>query len=167
MFYTNTCSPVKRFPPRPRAGGPLTCATGSFSEPAWRRRSSSPPSSASSWADAIRARRLPQRDLNRGALPRDDARDDVEHALPRAPGDVLVQTRVAEVGRALARAQALLVRAERLREPDRRRRGIRRLAAERLSDPPRAVGVVERELPLHAGAEDGDVLRATRAGLGD
>ena len=40
------------------------------------------------------------------------------------------------------------------------RRGVRGLAAERLGDPAGAVGVVERELAEHAGAEHRDVLPA-------
>ena len=50
-------------------------------------------------------------------------------------------------------------------EPDRRRRRVRAIAAERLGDPARAVRVVERELAEHARAEHGDVVpvRARRS----
>ncbi len=46
-------------------------------------------------------------------------------------------------------------------------RGVGRLSLERLHEPPGAVGVVEREGTLEAGAEDRDVLTAPPHGLGD
>ena len=51
-------------------------------------------------------------------------------------------------------------------EPHRRLGGVRALAAERLGDPPRHVGVVQREGALHPGAEDGDVV-PVRGRVGD
>src|SRR5207248_10497257 len=62
------------------------------------------------------------------------------------------------VGSAAARSQPFDRAREAAGEQDRRLGRVLRLAAERLGDATRAVGVVERELAQHPGAEDGDVL---------
>ena len=88
-----------------------------------------------------------------------EARNDVEHALTGAPGDVGVEAARVEVARALRSAEAVLVRREAPRKPHRRRRRVRRPAAERRRHAARDVGVVHRELALHACAQHGDVFR--------
>ena len=66
----------------------------------------------------------------------------------------------AQVRGAAARAEPFERAREALREQDRGAGGVRRLAAERLGDAAGAVGVVERELAEHAGAENRYVLPA-------
>ena len=103
-------------------------------------------------AASVRGRARP-----RAHRPR-HSRHDLEDALPGAEGDVLLEVGGDQVARALRGPQAFLRRSERARDPDRGGGGVGQVAAEPFGDPPRAVGVVDRELALHAGADDGDVL---------
>ena len=104
-------------------------------------------------------------DLGGAVAHRDEARHDVEDALARAEGDVLLELR-----RVLHEVAAALRRAERLLRPAPRRcqsrcgyGGVGALPVEQLDDAARDVRVVERERPLHAGADDDDVLARARA----
>ena len=65
-----------------------------------------------------------------------------------------------QVPRALRGREPLLGAREAAREADRRRGRVGRVAAELERDPAGAVGVVDRELALHARAENGHVVRA-------
>ena len=84
--------------------------------------------------------RLPLLFLDRDRRRRPDradvARRDVERVLARAPVDVRLEAVVAEVPGAAARAEAVARIRERPGEPDRRRRRVGAVAAERLGDPP-------------------------------
>src|SRR5205823_6305709 len=108
-----------------------------------------------------------ERHFGRGADGAGEARDDVEHALARAPFDVVLEPVPAEVPRAAARVEARARVGEALCETDRRLRRIRVVAVERLDDATRAVRVVERELVEHAGAQHRDVLAVRTRGRCD
>src|SRR5438874_1156256 len=74
--------------------------------------------------------KLLERDLGRRPDRADEARHDVERALPRAPLDVVLEPVLAEVARALARSQPGDRVREARREPRRGGGGVRVVAAE-------------------------------------
>src|SRR5579859_5995415 len=93
-----------------------------------------------------------------GADAADEAWGDVEHALLRAPLDVVLEPVPPEVPRTPARAEAGERIREAPRDADRRVRRIGVVALERLGDASGAVRIVERELVEHTGAQHGDIL---------